>query len=223
MSPFNSLRGKHCMRTKSINFNQLFCHFNYYVHRYVVGSNPTRGNFVYQLHCSASFLNIIYTYIHIHNIYTYICIIFMYIWTCTYVCSKNQQFLSVYRWLLSPDDGSSFEKHYKDIYPTELELQKENDSNSCASFLDLYIYIKNEEFYTRLFDKRNNFGFDIVRMPFYCSTFPSKMFYRSMSIGAEFRIISRAFSKIEDLSRNCKKSSSRTLKKGKSGEFNFPW
>ena len=39
--------------------------------------------------------------------------------------------------LLSLNDGSTFEKHYKDIYPTELELKKENNSNPCASFLDL--------------------------------------------------------------------------------------
>ena len=102
--------------------------------------------------------------------------------------------------MLSLNDGSTFEKHYKDIYPTELELKKENNSNSCASFLDLYIYIGNGEFHTRLFDKRDNFGFDIVKMPFYCSNVPSKMFYGS--IGAEFLRISRATSKIEDLTRN---------------------
>ena len=112
--------------------------------------------------------------------------------------------------LLSLNDGSTFEKHYKDIYPTELELKKENNSNSCASFLDLYIYIENGEFHTRLFDKRDNFGFDIVRMPFYCSNVPSKMFYGS--IGAEFLRISRATSKIEDLTRNCKQLLSRMLK-----------
>ena len=55
--------------------------------------------------------------------------------------------------LLSLNDDCSFEKHYKDIYPTELELKKENNSNSCASFLDLYIYIENGEFHTRLFHK----------------------------------------------------------------------
>ena len=32
--------------------------------------------------------------------------------------------------LLSLNDGSTFEKHYKDIYPTELELKEENNSNS---------------------------------------------------------------------------------------------
>ena len=99
---------------------------------------------------------------------------------------------------------------YKDIYPTELELKKENNNNSCASFLDLYIYIENGEFHTRLFDKRDNFGFDIVRMPLYCSNVPSKMFYGS--IGAEFLRISRATRKIEDLTHDCKQLLSRMLK-----------
>ena len=109
--------------------------------------------------------------------------------------------------MLSLNDGSTFEKHYKDIYPTELELKKENNNNS---FLDLYIYIENGEFHTRLFDKRDNFGIDIVRMPFYCSNVPSKMFYGS--IGAEFLRISRATSKIEDLTHNCKQLLSQMLK-----------
>ena len=54
---------------------------------------------------------------------------------------------------LSLNDDSSFEKHYKDIYPTELELKEENNSNYCVSFLDVYIYTENGEFHTRLFDK----------------------------------------------------------------------
>ena len=112
--------------------------------------------------------------------------------------------------LLSLNDGSSFEKHYQDIYPTELELKKKNNSNSSASFLDLYIYIENGEFHTRLFDKRDKIGFDIVRIPFYCSNVPSKMFYGS--IGVEILRISRTTSKIEDLTRNCKWLLSRTLK-----------
>ena len=60
------------------------------------------------------------------------------------------------------NDNSTFEKHYKD--PTELELKKKNNSNSCASFRDIYIYIENGEFNTKFFDERDNFGFDIVRM-----------------------------------------------------------
>ena len=47
-------------------------------------------------------------------------------------------------------------------------------------------------------------------MPFYCSNVPCKVFYGS--IGAEFLRISRATSKIEDLSRTCKQLLSQMLK-----------
>ena len=61
-----------------------------------------------------------------------------------------------------------------------------------------------------ILDKRDNFGFDIVRMPFYCSNVPSKMFYGS--IRTEFLRISRATSNTGDLTRNCKQFLSRMLK-----------
>ena len=48
--------------------------------------------------------------------------------------------------LLSQNDDSTLQEHYKDIHPTELESKKENNSNSCAFFLDIYIYIQNGEF-----------------------------------------------------------------------------
>ena len=54
--------------------------------------------------------------------------------------------------LLSLNDDSTFEKHYKDIYPTELELKKEYN-NSCISFLDMYIYAENGELHSKLFAK----------------------------------------------------------------------
>ena len=57
----------------------------------------------------------------------------------------NNSFLFIDN-LLSRNDGNTFEKHLKDIYLKELELKKENNSNSCASFLDLYIYIENGKF-----------------------------------------------------------------------------
>ena len=105
--------------------------------------------------------------------------------------------------LLSLNDGSIFEKHYKDIYPTESELKNKNN-NSCASFLDIV------EFHTKLFDKWDNFGFDIARMPFFCPNIPSKMF--NGSIRSKFLIIFGATSKIEDLSRTCKHLLSGMLK-----------
>ena len=53
-------------------------------------------------------------------------------------------------------------------------FKRENNSNSWASFLNIYIYIENRESHTKLFDKQDNFGFDIVRMLFYCSNAPRK-------------------------------------------------
>ena len=84
--------------------------------------------------------------------------------------------------MLPLNDERIFHRHQQDIYSTELGLKKENNSSSCASFLDIYIHIENKEYHTELFDK-SNFGLDIVRMPFYCSNVPSNMFYGS--IGAE--------------------------------------
>ena len=63
--------------------------------------------------------------------------------------------------LQSLNDDSTFEKQYNDIYSAELELKKENNSNSCGSCLDVYIYTENEEFHAKLFDKRDNFVFNI--------------------------------------------------------------
>ena len=58
--------------------------------------------------------------------------------------NKSFRFIDV---LLLLHNCSTFEKHCKDIY----QIKKENNSNSCASFLDLYIYIEDGEFHTRLF------------------------------------------------------------------------
>ena len=115
---------------------------------------------------------------------------------------KINNFFQLIDHLLSLNDDSIFEKHYKDIYPQEVELKKENDNNSFASFLDIYSYIENEDFHTKSFDKRDSFGLNIVTVPFYCPNICSKMFYGST--GVEFLRISRATSKIENLSCTCK-------------------
>ena len=77
-------------------------------------------------------------------------------------------------------------------------------------FFYIYIYIENGEFHAKLFDERDNSGFRIVKMPFYSSNGPSKMFYGS--IKAEFFRISKATSKIQDLSRTYKQFLSQMFK-----------
>ena len=107
----------------------------------------------------------------------------------------SRKFGQVFRYiddLLALNDGKSFEAYYKDIYPEELQLNKENDGYTNSTFLDLDIRIENGIFTTKLFDKRNNFGFRITRLPFRDSNIPCKMFYSS--IAAECIRICRATS-----------------------------
>ena len=110
-----------------------------------------------------------------------------------------RKFGQVFRYiddLLALNDGKSFETYFKDIYPEELQLNKENDGYSTSTFLDLDIKIDGGIFYTKLFDKRNNFGFHITRLPFRDSNIPCRMFYSS--IAAECLRICRSTSTAED-------------------------
>ena len=52
------------------------------------------------------------------------------------------------------------------IYPSELQLNKANTSDTEAAFLDLHLSISNESVSTKIYDKRDDFDFDIVNFPF---------------------------------------------------------
>ena len=97
--------------------------------------------------------------------------------------------------LITINDGGIFEKNIKNIYPSELELKKESHKNTEAHFLDLNILINNSKFDSKLYDKRDDFPFDIVRMPYRTSNIPNKMFYTTAS--AEILRISKTSSLYE--------------------------
>ena len=48
--------------------------------------------------------------------------------------------------LLSLNEGSTFEKHFKDIYPADVELKKNNNSNLVLLFLIFTLTLKMENF-----------------------------------------------------------------------------
>jgi len=96
--------------------------------------------------------------------------------------------------LLAMNDGNEFEKHFMEIYPRELELKKENVANTETSFLELDISISENLFHTKLYDKRDSFGFHISRLPFKSSNIPNRMFYSSIT--AEILRICRASSNL---------------------------
>ena len=52
------------------------------------------------------------------------------------------------------------------IYPTELQLNKANFSDTEAPFLDLNLSITNGIVSSKIHDKRDDFNFDIINFPF---------------------------------------------------------
>ena len=49
------------------------------------------------------------------------------------------------------------------IYPSELQLNKANTSDTQAAFLDLHLSISNGIDSTKIYDKRDEFDFPIFR------------------------------------------------------------
>ena len=52
------------------------------------------------------------------------------------------------------------------VYPTELQLNTANSSDTEAPFLDLNLCISNGLVSTKIYDKRDDFDSDIVNFPF---------------------------------------------------------
>ena len=57
------------------------------------------------------------------------------------------------------------------IYPTELQLNKANSSDTESPFLDLNLSIKNGKVSSKIYDKRDDFNFEIVNFPFLMEMF----------------------------------------------------
>ena len=68
------------------------------------------------------------------------------------------------------DDISNINNVYFDnmvsqIYPSELQLNKANISGTKAAFLDLHLSISNDIVSTKIYDKRDDFDFEIFNFP----------------------------------------------------------
>ena len=59
-----------------------------------------------------------------------------------------------------------FDNIVSKIYPSELQLNKANTSNTEAAFLDLHLSSSNDIDSTKIYDKRDDFDFEIVNFPF---------------------------------------------------------
>ena len=70
-----------------------------------------------------------------------------------------------------------FEGMVNQIYPSELQLNKANTSDTEAPFLDLHLSISNGFVSSKIYDKRDDFDFDIVNFPFLDGDVPRRPSY----------------------------------------------
>ena len=93
-------------------------------------------------------------------------------------------------------DNPYFEQMVGQIYPTELQLNKANSSDTEAPFLDLNLSITNGIVSSKIYDKRDDFYFEIVNFSFLDGDVP-----RSPSYGvyiSQLIRFARVCSSVED-------------------------
>ena len=74
-------------------------------------------------------------------------------------------------------DNNFFDSMVNHNYPSELQLNTVNVSDTEALFLDLHLSISDDFGKTKLFDKRDGFDFDIVYFPFLDGDIPRSTSY----------------------------------------------
>ena len=75
-------------------------------------------------------------------------------------------------------NNKRFNEFVSDIYPKELTITETTESTSVASYLDLlFTRHENNNITTKLYDKRDVFGFHIVNFPFMSSNILSAPAY----------------------------------------------
>ena len=127
---------------------------------------------------------------------------------------RARQFLNAIRFIddeCNLNDNKEFSKSFTQIYPPELQLKCEHEGNH-ATFLDLDISIVDGTFVYKLFDKRDDFPFTIVRMPDLNGNIPSNMFYGSTM--SEFLRIARCTLLLSDFIPRARKLYKRMVNQG---------
>ena len=98
------------------------------------------------------------------------------------------------------------------VSPSELQLNKANVSHTKASFSDLHLSISDGFVKTKIYDKRDDFDFDIVNFPFLDGDVP-----RLTSYGVyTFQLIrfAQASSHVDDFNTRNKVLTAKLLKQG---------
>ena len=109
-------------------------------------------------------------------------------------------------------DNPYFEQMVGQIYPTELQLNKANSSDTEAPFLDLNLSITNGIVSSKIYDKRDDFNFEIVNFPLLDGDIP-----RSPSYGvyiSQLIRFARVCSNVDDFNNRNVFLTAKLLKQG---------
>ena len=109
-------------------------------------------------------------------------------------------------------DNPYFEGMVNQIYPSELQLNKANASDTEAPFLDLHLSISNGFVSSKIYDKRDDFDFDIVNFPFLDGDVPRRPSY-GVYISQLIRF-ARVCSHVDDFNTRNKCLTAKLLKQG---------
>ena len=74
-------------------------------------------------------------------------------------------------------NGVYFDNMVSQIYHSELQLNKANTSDKEAAFYNLHLSISNDIVSTKIYDKRDDFDFEIVDFPFLYGDVPRSTSY----------------------------------------------
>ena len=109
-------------------------------------------------------------------------------------------------------DNPYFEGMVNQIYLPELQLNKANTSDTEAPFLDLRLSISNGFVSSKIYDKRDDFGFDIVNFPFLDGDVPRRPSY-GVYISQLIKF-ARVCSHVEDFNARNRCLTAKHLKQG---------
>ena len=115
------------------------------------------------------------------------------------------------------DDLLNIDNHYFEgmvnlIYPPELQHNKANTSDTEAPFSDLHLSISNGFVSSKIYDKRDDFYFDIVNFHFLDGDVPRRPSY-GVYISRLIRF-ARVCSHVDDLNTRNKCLTAKLLKQG---------
>ena len=109
-------------------------------------------------------------------------------------------------------DNPYFEGMVNQIYAPELQLTKVNTSDTEAPFLDLHLSISYGFVSSKIYDKRDDFDFDIINFPFLDGDVPRRPSY-GVYISQLIRF-ARVCSHVDDFNTRNKCLTAKLLKQG---------